>query len=62
MNMLEKLRMQKGTSVLTIAIGFLLLIYMVLVEDEPGAIPLLLIISGSVWYFITRARTQSHHN
>jgi hypothetical protein len=47
-------------SALTVLIGVALLIYMVTVEDEPGAVPLLLIVVGSGWYFITRARFRSH--
>ena len=46
-------------SALTVALGVLLLIYMIVVEDEPGALPLLLIVVGSGWYLITRARVRS---
>jgi hypothetical protein len=35
------------------------LIYMISVEGEPGAIPLLLIVGGTGWYFISRTRPQS---
>lgn len=47
-------------SALTVLIGVALLIYMITVEDEPGALPLLLIVVGSGWYFITRNRFRSH--
>ena len=60
MNTLEKLWVHKVLSVLTIAIGLLLMTYMITVESEPGAIPLLLVVVGTGWYFITRRRTQSH--
>jgi len=46
-------------SALTVFIGVALLIYMVTVENEPGAIPLLLIVVGSGWYLITRNRFRS---
>ncbi|HEX2149436.1 MAG TPA: hypothetical protein VHI31_04595 [Actinomycetota bacterium] len=46
-------------SALTVAVGVLLLVYMVTVEDEPGALPLLLIVLGSGWYFTTRARSRA---
>jgi len=36
--------------------GFLLLIYMIIVEDEPGAIPLILILSWLGW--ITKIRLK----
>ncbi|HET6528159.1 MAG TPA: PEP-CTERM sorting domain-containing protein [Balneolaceae bacterium] len=35
------------------------MIYMIVVEDEPGTIPLLLIVGGTAWYFITRARNRT---
>lgn len=44
---------------ITIALGFLLLMYMIIVEDEPGAVPLLLIAFGIGWYIISKARTPS---
>jgi uncharacterized membrane-anchored protein len=44
---------------LTVLIGGVLLTYMVSVESEPGAIPLLLIALGSGWYFLTRYRFRS---
>ncbi|AKP50564.1 hypothetical protein CA2015_1115 [Cyclobacterium amurskyense] len=45
-------------SLLTIFLGILLLILMITVEDEPGAIPLLLIIIGTVWYFINKSKIK----
>lgn len=59
MNTLEKLKLYKLLSVLTIVIGTVLLIYMIVVESEPGALPLLMIIMGTGWYFITRTRIRS---
>lgn len=44
----------KILSLLTVFLGFVLLIYMITVEDEPGALPLLLIITGVVWFIISR--------
>lgn len=49
-------KMHAVLSALTVAVGVLLLVYMVTVEGEPGALPLLLILLGSGWYFTTRAR------
>jgi hypothetical protein len=37
-----------------LAVGVMLLIYMVLVEDEPGALPLFLIIVSGVWLWVKR--------
>ena len=44
----------KILSLLTVFLGFVLLIFMITVEDEPGALPLLLIITGVVWFIISR--------
>ena len=58
---MEKLRVHTLLSVLTIVLGAVLLIYMVTVESELGAIPLLLIVVGTGWYFFTRSRARSQH-
>ena len=39
--------------------GVVLLAFMILVEDEPGAIPLLLMAAGAAWFAATRLRTRS---
>jgi hypothetical protein len=33
--------------------------YMVIVESEPGALPLLLIVAGAGWFFIARSNSRS---
>lgn len=55
----KKIKIHKLISVLTIAIGVLFLLYGILVEDEPTFVALLLIVCGTVWYFITRYRIKS---
>lgn len=45
-------------SLLAIALGVALLIYMITVEDEPGAVPLALIAGGIVWLVIARVRMR----
>lgn len=50
----QKLKLSKILSVLTILLGTALMIYMITVEDEPGALPLILIIIGIVWFVINR--------
>ena len=40
-------------------VGCLLLGYMVVVESEPGAIPLLLVVVGAVWSFVGWRRERS---
>ncbi len=55
----ETVKLPQLLSLLTMGHGFLLLISMIVIEDEPGAIPLLLILLGTGWYFILRFRTRS---
>ena len=55
----KKLTLHRRISTLIILIGFVLLMYMITVEDEPGAVPLLLIVAGIGWYFFKRARLRS---
>ena len=46
-------------SVILTLLGFILLFYMILMEDEPGAVPLALIAVGAGWYFINRIRLKN---
>lgn len=48
----QKLKLGKMLSGLIILLGTALMIYMITVEDEPGALPLILIIIGTVWFMI----------
>lgn len=58
---MEKLAVHKILSTVTLVIGVLLLIYMVRVESEPGAIPLLLVVVGIGWHVVTRVRSRARH-
>lgn len=49
----KKLKLYKLISALIIAVGALLMIYMISVESEPGAVPLLLLITGTGGYLLT---------
>ncbi|MEX2604185.1 MAG: hypothetical protein WD361_08270 [Gracilimonas sp.] len=51
--------MHQLLSLLTILMGIALMTFMIVVEDEPGAIPLALIIAGTGWYFFTRYKVRS---
>ncbi|WP_020401793.1 hypothetical protein [Gracilimonas tropica] len=51
-------RSQRILSALMILIGIMLLAFMIVVEDEPGAIPLLLILAGSIWQFNIRRKIR----
>ena len=41
-------------STLTLAVGIILLVYMIVVEGEPGALPLFLVLTGIIWFVINR--------
>lgn len=53
-----KFKIHKMLSALTALAGFLLMAFMIIVESEPSAIPLLLIVIGAAWYLTTRARMR----
>ena len=52
----KRMQVQGRLSLGVLVVGFLLLVYMITVEDEPGALPLLLIVAGSAGYCISRYR------
>jgi hypothetical protein len=49
-------------SMLLMAIGAVLLSYMITVEDEPGMVPLLVFLLGMGWFFITLSRSKASQN
>lgn len=49
----------KSLSLLLTFIGIVLATYMIIVESEPGALPLLLIVAGTGWFFIPRFNSRS---
>ena len=57
----QKLKFNSIFSILTILLGVALLIFMIKVEDEPGALPLLLIIIGTIWFIINRVRIKKRN-
>ncbi|MEO5681176.1 MAG: hypothetical protein ABIQ88_00980 [Chitinophagaceae bacterium] len=50
----QTLQTHRKLSFLLLLLGFILLIYMITIEDEPGALPLFLILTGTVWLIINR--------
>ncbi len=54
----QSLKIGKVLSIITIVLGLALLIFMIKVEDEPGALPLFLILVGTVWFFVNRVRIR----
>jgi hypothetical protein len=47
-------------SAVVLFIGLILLVYMIIVEDEPGALPLLLIFVGTVSLVVKRLKNKNH--
>ena len=55
----HKLKLQSLLSKITLLLVLVLLIFMIIVEDEPGAIPLFLILAGTTWYFWVRRKMHT---
>ena len=53
------LKTQKILALLVLAVGVLLLVYMVTVESEPGLLPLALIAAGVALYALARRRASA---
>ena len=58
MTTIEKLKAQVRISLGLLVVGIVLMTYMITVESEPGALPLLLVIAGIAAYFICRYRLR----
>ena len=48
--------LHKVIALTIVLIGLVLLIYMITVESEPGALPLFLILLGVIWFVISKKR------
>lgn len=58
-NELDKLLDYRKRSLILITMGVVLLVFMIVVEDEPGAVPLIFILAGTVWYLIINYKIRS---
>lgn len=54
-----KFPIQFVLSLLVAAIGTVLMIFMITVEDEPGLLPLVMIVVGGVWFLVTLNRSRA---
>ncbi|MDX1664168.1 MAG: hypothetical protein R3272_10255 [Candidatus Promineifilaceae bacterium] len=52
---LKELTMHKLLAALTFLFGLVLMLAKVVVDSEPGALPILLVLLGAGWYFIIPA-------
>ncbi len=57
---INRLKTQVRLSLGILVVGLVLMTYMITVESEPGALPLLLVIVGIAAYFISRYRLGKH--
>ena len=55
---LKKLKLLRLISIGSTLIGIALLIFMIKYEDEPGALPLILLLVGLVGVFMTQSRIK----
>ncbi len=49
---------QHFISATVLTVGLLLLVFMITVENEPGALPLALIVGGLVWQLVIRRKQK----
>jgi hypothetical protein len=56
---LKSLKAQRVLSLMIMALGAVLLVFMITVEDEPGALPLALVVGGTAWFLLVRRRVRS---
>ncbi len=56
----EILKIKRFLSMTVLLLGSLLITYMVIVENELGAIPLFLIITGIIWFVINEIQINNY--
>ena len=56
--MMERPKVHQFLSIVMIVAGMALMIFMIHTESEPGAVPLLLVMLGMGWFFITLFRSR----
>jgi len=56
----EKLRIYRFLSIIVLILGSLLITYMIIIENELGAIPLFLIITGIIWFVINEIQIKKY--
>jgi predicted MFS family arabinose efflux permease len=58
----SRLRMQKLLASILLLFAVMLLAFKIYADNEPGALPLLLLLIGTIWYFITYYRLRTLKN
>lgn len=55
----RRLKTQKTLSTVILVVGLVMMVGMITFEDEPGGIPVLLVVCGAWWSFVTRRRLRT---
>lgn len=61
-NITPALRANRILSLATFLLGVILIIYMITVEGELGALPLALTLSGAIWAIVVNYKIKSRPN
>jgi predicted membrane channel-forming protein YqfA (hemolysin III family) len=56
----EKLRINRFLSIIVLILGSLLITYMIIIENELGAIPLFMLTIGIIWFVINEIRIKKY--
>jgi len=56
----KNLKINRFFSMIVLILGSLLITYMIIVENELGAIPLFLIITGIIWFVINEIQIKKY--
>ncbi len=56
----EKLRITRFLSIIVLILGSLLITYMIIMENELGAIPLFILSIGLLWFVINEIRIKKY--
>ena len=56
----KNLKINRILSIIVLLLGSLLITYMIIVENELGAIPLFLIIIGIIWFVINEIQIKKY--
>lgn len=55
----KKLKINRILSVIVLLFGLLLMSYMIIMESEPGALPLFILITGGIWFAINQMNIKN---
>jgi len=55
----RRLKTQRTLSTIVLVVGLIMMIGMITFEDEPGGIPVLLVVCAACWNLITRRRMRT---